>query len=161
MLHRISYLNKHLNKQHVCFVDVMPLTARSWQIATTYCMSSQICSRHHWADCSVMSVMWAHSDVSSIFGVWRTDWRTWVAQFHSNCELRSQLDICCMQVTDFVNIHKTIFMIPEVFTIDQSLQHPAVCLWRVTGLWISLLPSVMNLDLQTQSKITDLCEVQL
>ena len=38
---------------------------------------------------------------------------------------------------------------------EQSLQHPTVCLWRVTGPENILLTSVMKLDPQTQSKTTE------
>ena len=44
-----------------------------------------------------------------------------------------------------------IVMIPGVFTTEQSLQHPAVCLWRVTGLNKILQTSLMNL--QTHSML--------
>jgi len=38
---------------------------------------------------------------------------------------------------------------------EQSLQHPTVCLWRVTGPKVNLQNSVMKLDPQTQSKTTE------
>ena len=54
------------------------------------------------------------------------------------------IDILCV-------LQYNILMLAEDFSTDQSLQHPAVCLWRVTGLTILLWTSLMNLDLHAHS----------